>query len=144
MDLKNFESELSKDIESIGYHLFSLDYESKHNVLHVYLDESLDLNQMEVVSEKISAFMDKYDGEFDEYLLDVTSIGAERPIRNETEVLAAVGKYVHVKTKEVDLDGELVKFENNVLTIQYLDKTRKKTISINYKDVKKLRYAVKF
>lgn len=144
MDLNSFESKLSKDIETIGYHLYSLDFEGKHKILHVYLDESLDLNQMEVVSEKISGFMDKYDSEFEEYLLDVTSIGAERPIRNEKEVLNAVGKYVHVKTKDIEQDGDLIKFENNVLTIQYLDKTRKKTISINYNDVKKLRLAVKF
>ena len=144
MDLNSFKDELSKDIESIGYHLYSLDFEKKDSILHVYLDESLDLNQMETVSEKISGFMDKYDKDFDEYLLDVTSIGVERPIRNKEELSKAVGSYIHIKSKDMDLDGTLIRFEDDVLTIEYLDKTRKKTISIDYKDIKKIRYAVKF
>ena len=144
MDLNSLESKLSKDIESIGYHLFSLEYEKKDSILHVYLDESLDLNQMEVVSEKISSFMDKYDSDLPEYLLDVTSIGVERPIRNEEELIKAIGSYIHVKGKDVDLDGTLISYQDNVLTLEYLDKTRKKTIKVNYNDIKKMRYAVKF
>ncbi|MDO5439924.1 MAG: hypothetical protein Q4F12_00130 [Erysipelotrichaceae bacterium] len=144
MELGEIKEKLSKDIEKLGYHLYSLKYLKKDKILEVLIDESIDLNEVSLLSEKISKIMDKYDEDFDEYLLDVASAGCEREIKSEDDIKKAVNSYVHVKTNEQEIEGTLSSYKDGVLTIDYLDKTRKKTIKINTNDVKKLRYAVKF
>ena len=44
MEVNTFKEALSKDIESVGYHLYSLTYKKKDNILEVLIDESLDLD----------------------------------------------------------------------------------------------------
>lgn len=144
MEVNTFKEALSKDIESVGYHLYSLTYKKKDNILEVLIDESLDLDGISRLSELISGFMDKYDEDFDEYLLDVSCAGCERRIRNEDELRRAVGEYVHIKTREFEEDGYLKSFENGKVTVEYMDKTRKKAVTVNYDDIKMIRYAVKF
>ena len=144
MEVNTFKEALSKDIESVGYHLYSLTYKKKDNILEVLIDESLDLDGISRLSELISGFMDKYDKDFDEYLLDVSCAGCELRIRNEDELRRAVGEYVHIKTREFEEDGYLKSFENGKVTVEYMDKTRKKAVTVNYDDIKMIRYAVKF
>ena len=144
MEVNTFKEALSKDIESVGYHLYSLTYKKKDNILEVLIDESLDLDGISRLSELISGFMDKYDEDFDEYLLDVSCAGCERRIRNEDELRRAVGEYMHIKTREFEEDGYLKSFENGKVTVEYMDKTRKKAVTVNYDDIKMIRYAVKF
>lgn len=144
MEVNTFKEALSKDIESLGYHLYSLTYKKKDNILEVLIDESLDLDGISRLSELISGFMDKYDKDFDKYLLDVSCAGCERRIRNEDELRRAVGEYVHIKTREFEEDGYLKSFENGKVTVEYMDKTRKKAVTVNYDDIKMIRYAVKF
>lgn len=144
MEVNTFKEALSKDIESVGYHLYSLTYKKKDNILEVLIDESLDLDGISRLSELISGFMDKYDKDFDEYLLDVSCAGCERRIRNEDELRRATGEYVHIKTREFEEDGYLKSFENGKVTVEYMDKTRKKAVTVNYDDIKMIRYAVKF
>ena len=144
MELDKIKTNLSKDIEKLGYHLYSLKYSKKERILEVLIDESIDLNEISKLSEKISKIMDKYDEEFDEYLLDVASAGCEREIKNEEDIKKAVNSYVHIKTEELNIDGTLKAYKAGVLEIEYLDKTRKKNIKVKEEDVKKLRYAVKF
>ena len=144
MELEKIKANLSKDIEKLGYHLYSLKYSKKEKTLEVLIDESLDLNEISKLSEKISKYMDKYDEEFDEYLLDVASAGCEREIKSEDDIKKAINSYVHIKTKELDIDGTLKSYKGNVLEIEYLDKTRKKNVKVNKEEVKKMRYAVKF
>lgn len=144
MEVNTFKEALSKDIESVGYHLYSLTYKKKDNILEVLIDESLDLDGISRLSELISGFMDKYDKDFDEYLLDVSCAGCERKIRNREELARAAGEYVHIKTREFEEDGYLKSFENDKVTVEYMDKTRKKTVTVNYDDIKMIRYAVKF
>ena len=143
MEVNTFKEALSKDIESVGYHLYSLTYKKKDNILEVLIDESLDLDGISRLSELISGFMDKYDKDFDEYLLDVSCAGCERRIRNDDELRRAVGEYVHIKTREFEEDGYLKSFENGKVTVEYMDKTRKNAVTVNYDDIKMIRYAIK-
>ncbi len=144
MKLEEIKEALAKDIEKEGYHLYDLTYLKKDKILTCLLDESLDLDAIEKLSQKISVFMDKYDEDFDEYLLDISCVGIERPIRNEDELLKAVGSYVFVKTKDDKLNGTLLAYENGVLKLEYQDKNKKKIKEIAYSAVKQLRYAVRF
>ena len=60
----------------------------------------------------------------------------------------ALDKYVNISLykaveKQKVFEGTLVRFEEDVLTIEYMDKTRKKTVDIPYNLVSKARLAVK-
>ena len=78
----------------------------------------------------------------------MTSPGLERPLKTKEALEGAVGKYIHVNLykaveKQKVFEGTLVRFEEDVLTIEYMDKTRKKTVAIPYNLVSKARLAVK-
>ena len=145
MKLKEIKDNLSKDIEELGYHLYSLKHIRKDNILEVLIDETLDLDEISKLSKKVSKLMDKYDDEFDSYTLDVASAGSERNIYTLDEAKAAVGKYVHVKTLDFEGEGILKSYnKNGSFEIEYLDKNKKKVIKLQDKDVVLLRHAVKF
>lgn len=144
MELKKLKDELTAEIKALGYTLYSLSYDDKENILQVLIDESLDLNTISLLSEKISLIMDRYDADFGNYLLDVSSVGIERPIRNEEEVMKAIGSYVFVKTKDFKTNGTLIDFKDGRLSLEYMDKNIKRKAVIEYKDVRQLRFAVKF
>ena len=88
--------------------------------------------------------MDLYDEDMDEYLLDVSSVGAERPIRDREELKKAVGSYIHVKTKDSKLYGTLVSFDDDVLRLSVKDRNISREETVDYEDIKNVRYAVEF
>jgi len=111
------------------------------------IDGSIDLDTVVDVSRKVSDILDeKLDLDF-EYMLEVCSAGAERRLRNENEVLAALNKHIFVKLKKQikgmeEFKGYLLKFEDGIITMNYRDKALTKEISFNYDDVNLIRLAV--
>ncbi len=84
----------------------------------------------------------------DQYLLEVSSPGLERPLKTADSLKAAVGSYINVSLyKAIDkvkvFQGDLLAFDGKTLIIDYLDKTRHKTVEIPYQMVAKARLAVK-
>lgn len=84
----------------------------------------------------------------DQYMLEVSSPGLERPLKTAESLKAAVGSYINVSLyRAIDkvkvFQGDLVAFDSDTLTIDYLDKTRHKTVEIPYQAVAKARLAVK-
>jgi len=145
MDLKLIKEDLNEFCSSKGWHLFEVSYNHKDNAIEVLLDDKFDLDQLENVSNEISSYMDKYDNDIEgNYVLDVSTVGVERPIRNQEELKEAIGQYIYAKTKDDEVYGYLNKFENDVLSIAYKEKTVDKIKNIEYSKLKKVRYAVKF
>lgn len=111
-------------------------------------DGSMDLDTCEVISNLISSVLDANDTSNDAYLLDVCSFGAERVLYDEKDLAEAVGEYVHIELKKPDagldlVEGTLMDFQENQLTISYLVKGIKKKAVIDYANVKFARIAVK-
>ena len=74
--------------------------------------------------------------------------GLERPLKTKEALKNAVGQYINVSLyKAIDkikiFQGDLLAFDGETLTIDYLDKTRHKTVEIPYQTVAKARLAVK-
>ncbi|KXT73873.1 hypothetical protein STRDD10_01321 [Streptococcus sp. DD10] len=108
------------------------------------------MNDTADLSEIISPLLDSIqpDPFPNEYMLEVTSPGLERPLKTKESIEASVGKYINVSLyKSIDkakvFEGTLIKFQDDILTIEYLDKTRKKEVNIPYSLVSKARLAVK-
>ena len=145
MNLDKIKTILKECAESNGYKLFDVTYHKGDNILSVLLDEKLNMDELEKVSNTISEYLDNYDDEFaDNYFLDVSTVGVERPIRNENELKDAIGKYIYVKCKDKEYNGTLVSYEDGTLVLKVKDKNRIKDVSVDYKECKKVRYAVEF
>lgn len=145
MNLEKIKCDLQKYLSENKLKLFETKYDKHESTLSIILDETLSIDDIETISNKISNFLDKYDEQFDDnYILDVSTVGAERPIRSETELIEAIGKYIFVSSKDGDYYGFLKEYVNGILQLETKDKTRIKNISIDYKKVNNVRYAVKF
>ena len=145
MELENIKLHLEKYLEEKKLKLFEISYHKKDETLSILLDEKMDMDELEKVSNDISNYLDKYEDEFEEnYILDVSTVGIERPIRNEDELTKAIGEYIYVKTKDSEFNGTLKDYKDGIIHLQIMDKTRTKNIEVEYQKVKKVRYAVKF
>lgn len=145
MDIKIIEKDLNEYLSSLDLHLFEVKYYKSDQTLSILLDDKLDLDKLEEVSNKLSDFMDKYENDIEgNYILDVSTVGIERPIRNEEELIQAIGSYIYVKTKDDEVYGYLNKYENGTLSIDYKEKNINKIKNIEYAKTKKVRYACEF
>ena len=145
MNTEKIKNALNGFISGKNRKLFDVEYKKSDHTLTVLLDEKLNMDELEALSNEISGFLDQYEDEFeDNYFLDVSTVGAERPIRNADEVDSAVGQYIYVKTKDNEYYGTLTSFHNDVLNLKVKEKTREKDVSVEYSKTKKVRYAVKF
>ncbi len=110
----------------------------------ISVDDTADLT--DVISPLLDTI--KPDPFPEQYFLEVSSPGLERPLKTKEALENAVGSYVNVSLyKAIDkvkiFEGDLVAFDGEILTIDYLDKTRHKTVDIPYQTVAKARLAVK-
>ena len=132
--------------------LFDIEYvrQGKDNFLRVYIDKEggVDLNECSIVSERLSEKLDEADPIEGAYFLEVSSPGAERPLKTEQDFKDNISKYVNVKL-HVHIDGEneyegvLTDFKDNVATIEYQHKHRMKEVEIPFDKIAKARLSVK-
>lgn len=125
--------------------------EGKNWVLKVFIDspKGVDLDMCTMVSEKISDILDENDPVSDAYFLEVSSPGAERPLKGPDDYKKAVGKNVRVTTYEsIDgqsvFEGALESVEEDHLSIAVKDKTRVKVVDIPVKIIASARLAIIF
>ena len=81
--------------------------------------------------------------------MDVSSPGAERPLKKEKDFEQAVGSQVAIKTYEpIDgekmFEGKLLSYDGTTITLLLTIKTRKKEIQIPMDKVANARLAVTF
>nr|WP_197970066.1 ribosome maturation factor RimP [Mesobacillus harenae] len=136
-----------------GLELVDIEYakEGRDWFLRVFIDKDngIDIEECGIVSERLSEKLDEMDPIPHNYFLEVSSPGAERPLKKEKDYHKAIGKNVFVKTYE-PIDGEkafegtLTKFDGQVVTIDVKVKTRTKTVEIPLEKVASARLAVTF
>ena len=113
-------------------------------------DGSMDFETAEVISSLVSAKLDELDPIEHEYILDVCSPGAERPIRNKDEFIANLNRYITVYLTNKDENnkdsytGDLLEVNGDYIVISYKDKTRVKQVNVKFENVKKAHVAIKF
>ncbi|MDQ0214263.1 ribosome maturation factor RimP [Oikeobacillus pervagus] len=125
--------------------------EGKNWFLRVFIDKDsgVDIEECGIVSERLSEKLDEIDPIPHNYFLEVSSPGAERPLKKTRDFEKAVGKQVHVKTYEPIegekvFEGKLLSFDGDQLIVEIKIKTRKKEITIPFEKVAKARLAVTF
>ena len=127
--------------------------EGKNWFLRIYIDKpsGIDIEECALISEKVSEALDAIDPDPipQAYFLEVSSPGAERPLKTEADMQNAIGKYVHLSFYQA-IDGEKfyegtlkeVNDDSVVLTIRI--KTRTKDIEIERKQIANARLAIQF
>jgi ribosome maturation factor RimP len=116
--------------------------------LRIFIDREerpVDLDDCSRVSEKLSDVLDEADPIPGAYILEVSSPGAERPLKKEKDFHKAVGKIVHITTYEPIegqkvFDGVLTQYDGTQLTVQ----EKKKSFQIPIEKVAKARLSVVF
>jgi ribosome maturation factor RimP len=140
-------------IQELGLELVEIEFvkEGKNWFLRVYIDKEngVDIEDCGIVSERLSEKLDELDPITHNYFLEVSSPGAERPLKKAKDFEKAIGKNVYIKTYE-PIDGEkgfegtLLEYDGQTVKIEMKIKTRKKIIEIPFEKVASARLAIVF
>lgn len=132
-----------------GFELVDVEYvkEGSNWFLRVYVDKDggIDIDDCGRISEFVSAKLDELDPISDAYFLEVSSPGAERPLKKAEDVSRAVGKHVFVTTYEPvdgakEFEGKLEAFDGETITVV----VGKRKHAIPYGKVASARLAIVF
>lgn len=112
----------------------------------------LDLDLITTATESVNDVLDSFDKEIsDPYALEVSSAGIEKPILSEEALQKAIGNYVHVDLAKPDRDvnsfeGTIESYDkdSNTYNFKFFIKGAPKKRKYAYKDIKFVRYAIKF
>lgn len=136
------------------FELVDIEYEKLggNYVLSILVDkpEGITVEDTADLTDIISPLLDtiKPDPFPEQYMLEISSPGLERPLKTAQSLMNAVGHYINVSLYQaIDkvkvFEGDLTAFDGETLTMTYLDKIQQKTVTIPYKMVAKARLAVK-
>lgn len=107
-------------LSSNGFELVDIEYvkEGSNYFLRIFVDKEggIDIDDCGRISEFMSEQLDANDPVTDVYFLEVSSPGAERPLKNEADVSKAIGKHVYITTYEPisgakEFEGLLLSFD---------------------------------
>lgn len=142
-------------VEEMNLELVDIEYvkEGKDWFLRVFVDKSggVDIEECAQLSERLSEALDKVDPIKGEYYLEVSSPGAERPLKTRKDLTLHVGDnvfvslYQHIEGANT-YEGTLKSFNeaDDLVVIEYNDRGRKREVELPYEKIAKARLAVSF
>ena len=113
-------------LDENGFELVDVEYvkEGSNRFLRIVVDKpgGIDIDDCGRISEFVSGKLDETDPIPEAYFLEVTSPGAERPLKKEQDYVEAVGKHVFVTTYEPiqgskEFEGKLEAYDGEQLVI---------------------------
>ncbi len=146
------ESLIREKVESLGYELVSAStkVEKGDKILSIVVDRvaPIDMDAIVDLSHELNEYLDEINPFEDSYTLDISSLGAEKPLKVE-RLNDYVNSYVHVHLTnpikgENIYEGTLVGLSEETITLEYRVKTRIKTVDITKSNISKIRLAIKF
>lgn len=152
MNLDLIKSKVDEFLSKKGYSLYSLrEFNSKNGLtLEIIVDklEPISLDEIVLLSGEISTFLDEVDDSATPYLLDVSSLGAEKPIKIK-DLNLYIGKYISIHIKNPfkglnNIEGDLIDVNEESIKIDYKEKTRIIHATIPLSDIDKCNLAIKF
>ena len=119
-------------LEAGGFELVDIEYvkEGGNWFLRVFVDKEggIDIDECGKISEYLSAKLDETDPIPNAYFLEVSSPGAERPLKKPEDFRRAIGKHVFVSTYEPvdgmkEFEGKLLSYSEEQLAVRVGNKT---------------------
>jgi Uncharacterized protein conserved in bacteria len=150
--IENLKTLLTPPLTKAGYELASLTLSRDKEGLTLHLmvdrDAPISLDDIVKVSDLINPLLDQADPINEAYTLDVSSLGAEKPLKLAT-LERYVDRYVafHLAKPyqgENHLEGTLLEVTPTTLTLRIKNKTRSKDVTLAREDVDKANLAIKF
>lgn len=138
---------------SLGIEIVSVDFVNEFGmkILRVIArkEPALTIDDASELNRLISDELDKVDIIEEEYYLEVSSEGLERELVTDEEIKNAIGKYICVKLYQKlngkkEFFGDLLKYENDQLTLKVVEKGRRKDLVFHKSMIAKIRLAIKF
>lgn len=152
MELEKLEQLLKEKLNELGFDLYSLKYnvDKGGRTLSIIVDrvQPIDMDTIVELSNQLNAYIDSLDPFEENYTLDISSLGVEKPLKVE-ELDKYVDRYVNVHiinpiNGENIYEGSLVAVSEDKITLSYRQKTRTKTVDIQKSNISKIRLAIKF
>ena len=152
MDITQLKEQVSAKLLEEGYELVSLvlKIEKGNSVLSIVVDRVLpiDMDSITSISRILNAYLDEIDPFENPYTLDVSSLGAEKPLKVE-KLHDYINSYVHVHLinpikGENIYEGDLKEVSDDTIVISYKNKTRVMCVNIDKANISNIRLAIKF
>lgn len=131
-----------------GYELYSLRLVSSPATLEIVVDrdQPVSLEDIVGISSLVDSIVDPIDPFDGPYTLDVSSLGAEKPI-DPSRLERALGKKCclhlsHPYKGENELTGTLREIDGESAVLEVIEKGRKKSVSLARKDIDRAHLAV--
>ena len=137
-------------VEANNFELVDVEYVKEAGMwyLRAYIDKEggFTVDDCEMVSRKLSDWLDEKDFIDDSYILEVSSPGLGRPLKKEKDFKRSMGEQVDIKLyraidKQKDFTGALYAYDDKTVTIQYEDES---TTTFDRKDIALIRLAFDF
>ena len=97
---QKIEEDFKKIVEELGYELVYVEYvkEGPEWYLRYFIDSpnGIDINDCEKVSRYVETILDEKEYITGQYILEVSSLGLERPLRNEKDYKDFIGSLIEV------------------------------------------------
>jgi ribosome maturation factor RimP len=148
--IKSVIEDMLKDFtEQNGFELVDIEYvkEGSNWFLRVYADKEggIEIDDCGRISEYLSSQLDEKDPIADAYFLEVSSPGAERPLKKLQDYYKAVNSHVFVTAYEPidgskEFEGLLLSFDGEELVVE----VGKKKFTIPFAKVASARLAIVF
>ena len=144
---------IEKPLEALGYTEVEVKYVKEFGTQYLRVmvdkdDEVIDLDEIVKVNDIVSPILDEADLIKTNYVLDVTTFGAEKPI-DVAKLEKYVGRYINIHLthpyKGLNIiEGTLESVDNDKIVISYKEKTRLMKCEIVRNTIDKARLAIKF
>lgn len=117
-------------LEEYDFELVDVEYvkEGSNWYLRAYIDKEggIAVDDCEMVSRRLSDWLDEEDFIEDSYILEVSSPGLGRPLKKEKDFARSVGKQVDIRLyrqrdKQKDFTGILIEYDKDSVTIEAED-----------------------
>ena len=148
MDLNTLKGLIETKVAEQGYELSSLSFAKETLSLVVDREQDIDMDAIVSLTNVLNAYLDELNPFEKAYTLDISSLGAEKPLKVE-KLDAYVGKYVHVHLinpikGENIYEGDLTSVNDSSIVLTYKNKTRSIAVEIEKSNISKIRLAIKF
>ena len=151
---ENYEQRTEKFLlplmEEHGFELVDVEFVKEAGVwyLRAYIDKEggIAVDDCEVISRKVSDWLDKEDFIDESYILEVSSPGLGRPLKKEKDFARSIGKDVEVRlykalNKSKEYTGALEAYDNESVTLKMEDGSQ---MTFQRADIALIRLALDF